>query len=361
MKKILVSVTNDITTDQRVKKVCDTLHKNGYEIVLIGRQLKDSVPLNRAYKTKRIRLLFNKGFLFFAEFNVRLFFVLFFSKKNMLLSNDLDTLVPNYLVSILQRKKLIYDSHELFPEIPELVHKPLVKKFWTTIEAFIVPKLKNNYTVCNSIATFYEDKYAVSFNTIMNLPTLKETTTCNLPFNTENKKIILYQGAVNIGRGLELMIETMEFLDNHIFVIVGNGDIFESLKKTAATKQLTTKVIFLGKLAPEKLFKITPHAHLGISIEEDLGLNYRFALPNKIFDYIQAKVPILVSNLPEMKQVVIQHNVGEIVKSRKPKELALQITNLLEKDFNDALKNAKENLIWNKQEKKLLAIFKNSM
>ena len=159
MKKIIVSVTNDLSTDQRVDKVCSTLQKEGYEIVLIGRKLKNSIPLKRSYNTKRIKLIFNKGFLFYAEFNFRLFFVLLFSKKDVLLSNDLDTLLPNYLVSILQKKKIIYDSHELFPEIPELVHKPFVKKCWTKLEAWILPKLKNTYTVCNSIADFYDKKY----------------------------------------------------------------------------------------------------------------------------------------------------------------------------------------------------------
>ena len=103
-------------------------------------------------------------------------------------------------------------------------------------------------------------------------------------------------------------------------------------------------------MSPESLHKITPLAHLGISIEEDLGLNYRFALPNKIFDYIQAEVPILVSDLPEMKQVVLKYNVGEIVTNRNPKELAIQIEMLLEKDFSSELKKAKNELIWENQE-----------
>ena len=358
MKKIIVSITNDISTDQRVEKVCNTLLNAGYEILLIGKKNENSKPLERNYSTKRISVFFKKGILFYAEFNLKLFFILLFTKKNMLLANDLDTLLPNYLVSLLQRKKIVYDSHELFPEIPELVNRPFAKKIWTVLEKTILPKLKNTYTVCNSIAAFYNDKYATDFKAIINLPTKKTIVKTTFPFNYTDEKIILYQGAINVGRGLELMIETMSFLENCIFVIIGDGDIFESLKEKAITKNLTHKVYFLGRKNPKELHKITPLANLGISIEEDLGLNYRFALPNKIFDYIQANVPILVSDLPEMKSVVLNYNVGEIVTNRDPKKLAHQIENLLKKDFSITLQKAKETLIWEHQEELLLSIFK---
>ena len=358
LKKIIVSITNDISTDQRVEKVCNTLLNAGYEILLIGKQNENSKPLERNYSTKRISVFFKKGILFYVEFNLKLFFILLFTKKNMLLANDLDTLLPNYLVSLLQRKKIVYDSHELFPEIPELVNRPFAKKIWTVLEKTILPKLKNTYTVCNSIAAFYNDKYATDFKTIINLPTKKEIVKTTFPFNYTDEKIILYQGAINVGRGLELMIETMSFLENCIFVIIGDGDIFESLKEKAITKNLTHKVYFLGRKNPKELHKITPLANLGISIEEDLGLNYRFALPNKIFDYIQANVPILVSDLPEMKSVVLNYKVGEIVTNRDPKKLAHQIENLLKKDFTITLEKAKKSLIWEHQEELLLSIFK---
>lgn len=359
MKKIIVTVTNDLSTDQRVDKVCSSLQKKGFDVILVGRKLKKSIPINRDYKTKRIKLMFNKGFLFFAEFNFRLFFLLFFSKKDILLSNDLDTLLPNYLVSFLQRKKLVYDSHELFSEVPELVYKPFVKKIWVCLESWILPKLKNTYTVCNSIANFYNTKYNSNFKTILNLPFKRDLFSGSFPFKTEGRKIILYQGAINIGRGLELMIDTIKYIENSILVVIGDGDIYEDLVKEVNRKNLNDKIYFLGKISPIELHKLTPLADLGISVEEDLGLNYRFALPNKIFDYIQAEVPILVSNLQEMKQIVLKHNVGEIIKERKPKQLAKQIEELLKKDFSNELKKAKEILIWENQEEKLLNIFRN--
>ncbi|WP_369047813.1 glycosyltransferase [Tenacibaculum sp. UWU-22] len=357
MKKIIVSVTNDLTTDQRVDKVCTTLQKNGFDVLLVGRHLKNSIFINRTYKTKRLHLWFAKGFLFYAEYNIRLFFFLLFSKKDSLLSNDLDTLLANFLVSKIQQKKLIYDSHELFSEIPELIHKPFVKSVWQKLENYLLPKLKNTYTVSQGIANYYNKKYVTNFKVVRNLPLKKEVEPHDFSLFNQEKKIILYQGAVNIGRGLELMIDTMPFLDNCIFVIIGEGDVLLYLKQKIIKQYLEKQVLFLGKMTPEKLQKITPLADIGISFEEDLGLNYHFALPNKIFDYIQAEIPVLVSDLPEMKQIVLTYQVGEIIENRTPEELAAQIKKMLKKDFSKTLKTAKKELVWENEEQLLMSIF----
>jgi glycosyltransferase involved in cell wall biosynthesis len=359
LKRIIVSVTNDLATDQRVNKVCNFLLDEGFDVLLIGRQQKDSLPVCEKYKTKRIQLLFNKGFLFYAEYNFRLFFMLLFSKKDILLSNDLDTLLANFLISKIQSKKIVYDSHELFPEVPELVNRLFVKKCWSRLEKWILPQLKNTYTVCNSIANYYDIKYGTNFKVVRNLPTLKNIKTSSFPFAIEDKKIILYQGAINIGRGLELMIDTIKYLPNYIFVVIGDGDLLKGLKEQIIKENLEAKVKFLGKLNPRDLQKITPLANLGISLEEDLGLNYRFALPNKIFDYIQAELPVLVSNLPEMKQVVNKYKVGEIAIDRNPKSLAKQIVLFSKINYTTALKTSKKILVWNNEIKQLKEIFSN--
>lgn len=362
MKKIIVSVTNDLTNDQRVARVCTSLTNMNYTVLLVGRKLPESTKLQRNYKTKRFKLFFNNGFLFYAEFNIRLFFFLLFTKKDLLLSNDLDTLLPNFLISKIQGKKLIYDSHELFPEIPELVNRPFVKKIWEGLEKFLLPKIKNNYTVSTEIANFYHKKYGVHFHVVRNIPVKKnELPLKELPFNHQNKKIIIYQGATNVGRGLELMMDTMQLLEDTILLIIGKGDIFESLQDKIKDQQLAEKVKFLGKLPPEKLQHITPLAHIGLSLEEDLGLSYRYALPNKLFDYIQAKIPVIVSNLPEMKRIVTEYKIGDVLLERTPEKLAEKITQVLNTDYSIHLKKASEVLIWENEELTLQRIFDNLM
>jgi len=340
LQRIIISVTNDIITDQRVKKVCDTLQEFDFKIVLIGRELSNSFPVSRNYKTIRMRLLFKKGFFFYAEYNLRLFFRLFFLKKHILLANDLDTLLPNFIISKLFSKKLVYDSHELFTEVPELISRPKTRNVWLQIEKFIFPNLKNVYTVNDKIAEIYSKKYQIPVKVIKNVPyKIRGIEKFELPFNTDNKKIILYQGSINTGRGLELMIDTMPLLKNCLFVIIGDGDVLYLLKKQVNNLNLNDKVIFLGKILPENL----PN------------------LPNKIFDYIQSKIPVLASDLPVIKSLFDEFKVGEILVNRDPRNLAQIIEKMiLEKDsYQEQLIKAADIYIWENESEKLKEIFKN--
>ncbi|MCB0472115.1 MAG: glycosyltransferase, partial [Flavobacteriaceae bacterium] len=289
MKYVVVSVTNDLVTDQRVHRTCKTLKAMGFRVLLIGRKLSHSPSVKREYKTIRMRLLFNTGFCFYAGYNLRLFFRLLFTRKDILLANDLDTLLPNFLISRIFRKKLVFDSHELFSEIPELIGRKPVQSFWLQLERFLIPKVKYGLTTSESIANYYDQQYGVTFEVIRNIPDHRKSKIQEFPFPVNGKKIILYQGALNMGRGLELMIDAMQYVENAVFIMIGGGDIVEQLKDKVDSLNLNAKVRFLGRRSPEELNALTPGADLGISLEEDLGLNYRYALPNKLFDYITAK------------------------------------------------------------------------
>jgi len=357
LKRILISVTNDLTTDQRVEKACEVLSEIGYDVLLVGRKLKKSLPIQRNYKTIRFRLLFNKGFLFYAEFNIRLFIFLLFTKKDLLFSNDLDTLLPNYIIGKLQNKKLVFDSHELFSEIPELVNKQRVKKVWLFLEKTIIPKLQNVITVSDSIKNHYHNLYGISAIVIRNIPKIEHINQKNFEIDAEEKKVILYQGSVNIGRGIELMIDTMALLDEYLFIVIGDGDILEQLKEKVSNLSLHDKVKFIGKKTPEELKELTPNATIGMSLEEDLGLNYRYALPNKIFDYLHANVPVIVADLPEMRSLIKKHLIGEILTERTHKILAKTIINMTSISYEKELKTAKKELNWSEEKEKLISIF----
>ena len=363
--KIIVSVTNDLATDNRVDKVCTFLASAGFEVLLVGRRLSGSLPLEkRIYATRRIRLLFTQGPLFYAEYNLRLFLLLLFSKSDIFLANDLDTLLANYVASGIRKKILVFDSHEYFTGVPELVHRPRVQHIWKSIEKRIVPKIKYAYTVCDSIAGLYKSEYGTSFGVVRNIPYPHEKGV-NIPEEKKiktNKKIILYQGAVNIARGLPQVISAMEYLDNALLVIVGTGDILEEIKKQASELKLADKVIFTGRVPAGEVIYYTTQADLGLSVEEDVGLNYRYALPNKLFDYIAAKVPVVVSNLPEMAKLVNHYQVGTIINSNEPHALAKQLEEALNneqlrKTWKANLEKAAKELTWKNEEKVLKQIF----
>jgi len=362
-KRIIVSVTNDLVADNRVHKVCTTLTKMGFSVLLVGRKLSESLSVqNRKYDTKRFRLLFRKGPVFYAEFNLRLFLFLLFRKANVFLSNDLDTLPANFYASRIKQIPLVYDSHEYFTEVPELIRRPRIQKIWKSLEKRMVPKIKYAYTVCDSIAKIYTEKYGTPFKVVRNVPFERTFSAAITKKEYDSKKIILYQGAVNIGRGLEQAIRSMKFIENARLIIAGDGDIKSQLEELVNEENLSEKVEFTGKLPLEELAKLTPTADLGVSIEEDLGLNYRFALPNKLFDYIQAQVPVLVTNLPEMAAIVGHYQIGDICESLEPEKLAESMKDALfnkqkRKFWKQNLKNTAEQLTWENEEKVLIEIY----
>jgi len=131
--RIIISVVSDLVTDQRVHRTAATLYREGHEVVLVGRKKRESLAINREYNTVRFKLWWEKGPMFYAAYNLRLFFYLLFHRADVLVSNDLDTLLPTYIISNLQRSKLLYDTHEYFTEVPELVSRPQVQKIWKLI------------------------------------------------------------------------------------------------------------------------------------------------------------------------------------------------------------------------------------
>ncbi len=328
-KKIIVSVTNDLTTDQRVAKICDSLLELNYEVVLVGRELKASKTIHRKYDTKRFKLWFNKGALFYANYNIRLFFYLLFSRFDVLWSNDLDTLLANYIVSRLKGKKIIFDSHEYFTEVPELVNRPRVKKIWKLIEKQIVPKLKHIFTVSPSIAKLYNEEYGVNVKILRNLPQLSGDIAGKKNLRVEGKYILIYQGAINVNRGIDYMVKAMKYIDNAVLYILGIGDIYEDIHDLILSLELNDKVKMMGEIPLENLKSYTVQADMGLSLEEDTGLNYRFALPNKLFNYIHANIPVLVSDLPEMKAVVTRYKIGKVIKNHDEKHIADKIISML--------------------------------
>lgn len=366
MKRIIISVTNDLATDQRVKKVCESLLEMNFEIVLIGRKLSNSLPLERKYKTIRMPLFFNKGFLFYAEYNIRLFIRILFLKKGILLANDLDTLLPNYLISKLFSKKLVYDSHELYTEVPELIFKPRIQKVWLTIENLILPKLKNVYTVNDSIASFYKKKYNIDVKVIRNIAPILKNKKVDINLSNKvkgNHSMLILQGSgINIDRGAEEVIAMMQYLDNVVLYIIGGGDIYDELKYLVSDLNLTDKVVILNKMPYDQLMEYTKIADLGLSLDKGTNLNYEYSLPNKVFDYIQAQIPLFVSNRIEVSKIVSDNNIGFIVNNHDPKQLAYHIDSALSnkqqyKIWKKNLAHASKKYCWESEKSKLQKMF----
>lgn len=365
-KVAIVCVTNDLSTDQRVDKTCTALVKSGYKVIETGRLLKDSLPLKRSYTTRRIKHFFNTGALFYAEYNINLFFYLLFSKVDLIFTNDLDTLLAAFLVSKIKNKTLIYDTHEYFTEVPELVMRPKIQKIWTKIEEFIFPKLDKIITVNNSIAKLYEDKYKKNIVVVRNIPStftpekIKTRTELHLP---ENKHILILQGTgINIQRGAEEACLAMKYLnDDYLLLICGSGDALPNLKEIVKQNKLEAKIIFKAKMPFTELRQFTMNSDLGLAIDKDTNLNYHFSLPNKLFDYIHSGIPVLSSKLVELENIIIKYDVGYFIQNHEPKHIADTIIQIFEneKEYQQKKLNTikvKLELSWENEEKKLIKI-----
>lgn len=357
--KIVVSAFSSLYTDQRIEKVCETLHKNGYEIILIGCDWGGAGEMQRPYSFRRIKLRSKSLKTAYAEFNWKLYKELKKSagKNAILLANDIDALIPNVLISQKLNLPLVFDSHEIFTEMPAIQGR-FSQKIWRFLERKYVPNIQYMMTESMSYAEWFTANYGVKPIVIRNIPR-KITDRIEIPVN--HPKILLYQGAINQSRGIPQAILATKYLDDVIFKIAGDGPKIKEYKDLVEKENLQNKVEFLGKLVPTDLRKVTRTADVAVSIEENGGVSYLYSLPNKVADCIQARVPLVLINFPEMMRVYNQFKVGEIVDNHEPKNLAEKIQIILDHGrayYQPELEKAAEELCWEKEESKIINLFK---
>jgi glycosyltransferase involved in cell wall biosynthesis len=350
-----------------MQRICTSLATNGYNVLLVGRKRPNSIPLKtQPFRQKRLACWFQKGPFFYAEYNFRLFFFLFFAKMDVICAIDLDTILSCYFVSIFRGKKRVYDAHELFTEMKEIVSRPNILKWWMSVERFAVPKFKNGYTVNHSLADEFYRKYGVRYEIIRNLPVLNiEQGTGNKKYRTtpnDQLSSIIYQGAVNEGRSFETLIPAMQFVDAKL-VVCGEGNFFEQTKQLTRQYKVQDKVELRGYVSPGELRSFTPTARVAIMIFEATGMNQYHSLSNRFFDYIMAGVPQVCVNYPEYKSINDKYDIALMIDDTKAETITAALNRLLLDDalhqqlHQNCLKARKE-LNWSSEEQKLLMFYK---
>lgn len=377
--RVTMAVTNDIVTDQRVHRSCMTLLQQGWQVSLIGRWLPESIPLQRPYTTHRMRLVFRKKAVFYAEYNIRLFLRLLFARADLFYANDMDTLPAVFTAARLRHKSVFFDAHEMFPEVPELVGRPRVKYFWERVEAHYLPRLRNykygaaSSTVCRSIAEHYHKKFGLEMSVVRNVPmpvlsngsdsSQQDESSVVLNF-AKGRKVLLYQGAVNVGRGLEWLVDAMPLLPDCVLVIIGTGDVINNIRLRVQQRHVENQVLLTGRLSPAELRHITPHATLGTALLANMGLNYYYAFPNRIADFVLAGVPVLASDFPEMHRIVDTFAIGTLVPDGEtsPQQLTSHIRKALDywsgipaAERQRRFDAARRDLSWDNDSQELLA------
>jgi len=356
VKTLILTVTNDLTYDRRMMRICEALATR-YRVVLVGRLLRNSASLDaRPYEQVRLRCLFERGRLFYAEINARLFAYLLFHRFDLVCSIDLDTILAGFAASRLKGQPLVYDAHEIFTEIPELAHRPRVRKVWLAIERFVVPKLSHAYTVNASLAEVFRERYGKRFEIIRNVPPRPAA-----PAVEHRGRTILYQGVLNVGRGLEALVDALPALDAEL-VLIGEGDISSALREQVRRLGIEERVRFAGYVRPSEIPERIRSSRVAVNLRERLGENDYLSLGNKFFDYIHAGVPQITMNFPEYARVNAEHEVAVLIDDLSTATIRGAIERLLGDDaFHARLRAncraASEVYNWERESDRLLALY----
>lgn len=341
-------------------RICTTLSRQGYDVLLVGRKLNQSIPLQSLpFKQKRLNCFNTNGPLFYGEYNLRLFFWLLFQKADCVCAIDLDTILPCLFISKLKNIKRVYDAHELFCEMKEIVTRPSRYRLWKWIERFAVPRFKYGYTVCQPIAAEFKRMYGVDYEVVRNTAIADSRKPS---VDSPKETFFLYQGAVNEGRSFETLIPAMKTIDMPLH-IYGDGNFLQQTKKLIEENQMQEKVLLKGKLQPQNLKKITASAYAGITLFENNGLSNYLSLANRFFDYIEAGVPQLCINYPAYKEINQSYDIALLIPDTGEQSIAAGLNLLLHdpvlyKRLKENCTKARETLNWQEEEKQLITFYK---
>lgn len=357
-KRIAFTVSNDLVYDQRMIRICSSLQNAGYQCTLIGRKKRNSPLLQtQPFQQKRFRLIFSKGKLFYLELNLRLCIYLLFTRHRAICAIDCDTALAGIFCAGVKRLPFIFDAHEIFAHTPEVKDRKWIQKFWLWVEKKAFQYALFSYTVGEELGEHFKSLYGNTLGVVRNVPILKS----KIPNTSISEKFILYQGALNAGRGLEHAILAMKRIPIKL-KIAGEGDLSQKLRELVKDNGLENKVDFLGFVKPAELPKLTQEAWLGLNVSENRGLSYYLSLNNKLFDYMHAKLPSLINPFPEYVTINKQFEIGVITKS-SVEDIVTNVNYLLEHDekyleLRDNCAKAREVFNWGTEERILKNLYK---
>lgn len=362
MPRIILTATSDLSYDRRMQRIAGAFAEAGWEVLLLGRRLPSSEPLGqRPFAQKRLNCFFRKGKLFYLEFQTRLFLFLLFNRFDWGWAADLDTILPHWLLGKLRKYSWVYDAHEYFTEVPELQNRILSKRIWSWIARCCIPAADEVFTVGQALAGILSERYGRPFRVLRNVPERLlpvPEPRCSL----SGRVILLYQGALNAGRGLPILLEAMTDLHEAELWLVGEGDLSSALRQMSEDLGLGDRVKFWGYVMPSDLPGLSLKADIGLDLLDASSLNYFYSLSNKSMDYLQAGLPSLEMDFPEYRLLHQEWGVYYLLSELKPATVVAAVRKLLadgalyERLSKQALRAA-EKLHWEAEKAGFLSIF----
>ncbi|EGO5074366.1 glycosyltransferase family 4 protein [Enterococcus faecalis] len=283
-------------------------------------------------------------------------------------ANDLNTLPQAYFQSkILRSKKLIYDSHEV-----QTSRTGYNSKLYSYLERFFMRDvdtcIHENITRAKYTKYLYDREVEYIYNypssyEKRNYPKGKICSTLGIPSDTP---ILLYQGGIQEGRGLETIVLAAQYINQGVIVFIGDGKEKMRLKRLVKELNVSDRVKFIDKVPYEILREYTVDAFLGFQVLENVCFNHYSAASNKLFEYIMAEIPVIASNFPELARVIRTNNIGLLVQPGNAKELAQSINRLIDDSifYKKCIENcgkAKKKYNWEQEKLRFLKIYSESL
>lgn len=312
--------------------------------------------------THDLRPWIKSGPMFYALINISIFLKLLFRKYDVICAIDLDTILPCYFISKIRRKKLIFDAHEYFTEVPELHGRKSVRKVWQKIADFTLPKIAYNYTVGKQLGEIFSEQYGQPYETIMNIGELRKSPNLTRDIKMPSRKKLVYLGALNSGRGIELAIEAVAEMPDLDLLLIGSGDLDTSLMQKVKELGIEQQVEFLGFVSPDELSKHLSEAWVALNLLEPKSKSYYYSLANKFFDYMHCEIPSINMNFPEYRAILDKYAFGLTVEEYSVLALKEGIGQYFDNDLYQKTKEicvqAKGEYNWSKEQEKLLRFYK---
>ena len=369
--KICMVVFADLPFDYRVYREAYSLQKAGHDLTIISSDFRQE-PLPQVWQSFDVRPIDID-----RSQSLRVTYPRFWQIAGKIAreahaevyhAHDLDALWPASRAAACHDAILIYDSHELFCEQSSLAQRPAISFFWRRLERRLIKRARHVITVGNAIADRLHETYHLAHEPVVlrNVPIYKKPVASQYLQQQlrigPGEPIALYQGGFLTDNGLAEQIQAMQFVEAGHLALVGSGPTEQGLRKLTEKLQLQERVHFLPRVPFQDLHHVTCSADLGLCVIKPSGRSFAWSMPNKLFEYMMAGLPVLAGDTPEIRRVVEATDAGLIVDPLDPLAIAAALTQLLQDpdgrdELASAARFAARRNCWEVESQKLLDLY----
>jgi glycosyltransferase involved in cell wall biosynthesis len=353
-KKVCIAFLGNALHDSRIVNLSNSLKNDNCQVSVIAfdwfissKNYSDETFLVFKLTKSKIRIFF---YLKFALILIR---ELIKAKVGIYFAEDLYTLPFVATIAKFKKSKVMYNSRELYAFLGGLRNRPIIQSLIRNIESYFIRRVDVVLTTGEMDSQFIEKYYAIKDTVVIRNIPLFQKPKQKIDFRKmfgigSDKVILLYQGVLLNGRGMPQILRAVAKLLSTNLVVVGEGEQREYFKRLAEELKISDRVFFTGSIDQKELINYTAGADIGLCLIENISVSYFHALPNKLFEYIMAGIPVLVSDLPQMKKIVEKYKVGESINI----SIEGNITSTLERwiDDPDLLETFRKNCVLASQE-----------